>query len=140
MTAGCRILGIVLCLSAAFVSGMEPRGSEISGVQAPEEFSDYVPRHIDVTGCLESEAKCCFITARVLKTAVVLTDVCTVAITTASVTQIKGNPQTAFNLGICASVCSGLGTVMNLSLMKINSKLMRLDKIFAEKQTRAAEL
>jgi hypothetical protein len=88
----------------------------------------YIPHNVDVLGCLEGEAKCCFVMQRILSSATVIADVCAVGITTGSVTQISSNPKLATALGICGVVCSGLSTVVNLFLMKINSKLIKLDQ------------
>jgi hypothetical protein len=113
-------------------------GARFSNVEETGAMSDYVPQHIDVTGCLQNEARCCFVTARILKAAVVIADACAVGITTGAVTQINGNPGLATGLGICGAVSSGLSIVASLFLMKINSKLINIDKILAERK--AAEV
>jgi sensor c-di-GMP phosphodiesterase-like protein len=101
---------------------------EEAAVRESDELSAYIPRNIDVRCCLESEAKCCFIMSRVLRGAVVCTDVCAAAITAASATQVNGHPKLAIGLAVGGTLSSLLSMGSSLFLMKINAKLMQLDK------------
>jgi hypothetical protein len=126
------------------ISEQQSTASNIRFVEtnAIDEISSaYAPQNIEIIDCLETEAKCCFVTSHILKTLAVIADVLSVGIMTTAATQISGNPQLASSLTIGGAISSGCSAAINLFLFKINSKLRKLDrKIGEQKAIRGEEI
>ncbi|MDR2107256.1 MAG: hypothetical protein LBO73_01905 [Holosporaceae bacterium] len=99
----------------------------------------FVPRHIDVTCCLESGGKCCYALHALCKFGVGLCEIASSVCSGSGITEIKKCSNTAQGLIIGSAVSSAAGLGLTCALFKIGNKTRKLDRAVGRAGTNREE-
>jgi hypothetical protein len=120
------------------VSEFEASASRASIITASESAEVFVPQNIDVTCCLESSGRCCYVMYSLCKFGVGVCEFAALVCEGFSVMEINDNPVIARNTGIAAVVTGSVGLALTYALVKLNKKIRNLDNALGEARRRQA--
>jgi hypothetical protein len=115
----------------------------VEGVASPDKGSKsseiYVPENIDVTCCLESGGKLCYVMYSLCKFGVGACELASSICGGFCVIELKETPSLAWGLGLAGVITNIAGMGLTYALFNITSKVRKLDKAIGQARTHQNE-
>jgi hypothetical protein len=147
-----KIMAGLVVLSTSMLFAMEQGGTDgkitvenqahtraaadLVPVQSSAEL--YVPENIDVTCCLESSGKCCYVTHAACQFGVGVCELASLICAGLCAVELKEYPNLAWGLALASAMTNLVSMGLTYALVKTGSKIRKLDRAIGEAKSRRA--